>query len=185
MNPTLPLEMQLALAAIAGLALGMLVMWLIMRPKSNQERAKHDALNQQFQDYRRQVDQHFVDTAGAVDELNKSYQKVVQHLSSGAQSLMGKEALQEQLARRSDKSVTVAYLAAATAAPVLAADDTADETIAAVADTPIPDAPAPETENSVDLSEQEPVSDAPVIPELAPGAAPDDTPPTDTNRKSD
>ena len=185
MNPTLPLEMQLALAAIAGLALGMLVMWLAMRPKSSQERAKHDALNQQFQDYRRQVDQHFVDTAEAVDELNKSYQKVVQHLSSGAQSLMGKEALQEQLARRSDKSVTVAYLAAAAAAPVLVADDTADEAVETVAAAPIPDAPAPEAEDTVDLSEQEPVSDAPVIPELDPGTAPDDDAPTDAARKSE
>lgn len=48
MNWTLPLEMQLALAAIAGLAPGMLVMWLIMRPKSNQERASMMRLTSSF-----------------------------------------------------------------------------------------------------------------------------------------
>ena len=93
MNADLPWGLQLALAALAGLALGLLAMWLILRQSSAKQKA-HEALAQQFSDYRHKVDQHFVDTAAAVDELNRSYQKVVQHLSAGAQTLMGKEALQ-------------------------------------------------------------------------------------------
>ena len=57
------------------------------------------------------MDQHFADTAEAVDALNRSYQNVIRHLSNGAQTLMGKEALQEQLAKRSGKAVTLGYLA--------------------------------------------------------------------------
>ena len=144
MNADLPWGLQLALAALVGLALGLLAMWLILRQNSAKQKA-HEALAQQFSDYRHKVDQHFVDTAAAVDELNRSYQKVVQHLSAGAQTLMGKEALQEQLAQRSNKAVTVSYLAAAAASePVLPADK---EII-----------PPP-----IDPEEQEPVSDVPVI----------------------
>ncbi|MCP2040307.1 uncharacterized membrane-anchored protein YhcB (DUF1043 family) [Neisseria sp. HSC-16F19] len=120
---------QLVLAALGGFVLGLLVMWLVKRSSSGKQQQQHDALQQQFSDYRRHVDQHFVDTAAAVDELNRSYQKVVQHLSQGAQSLMGKEALQEQLSKRTDASVTVAYLAAQAAV----ADETAAENAAAEA----------------------------------------------------
>ena len=117
MNADLPWGLQLALAALVGLALGLLAMWLILRQSSAKQKA-HEALAQQFSDYRHKVDQHFVDTAAAVDELNRSYQKVVQHLSAGAQTRMGKEALQEQLAQRSNKAVTVSYLAAASVEPL-------------------------------------------------------------------
>ena len=111
MNQNLSWEIQLALAAVIGLVIGLLVMWLMMRTSRSKEK-EHEELVQKFQNYRQEVDKHLVDTAAAVDELNRSYQKVIQHLSSGAQKLMGKEALQEQLANRSNKAVTVAYLAA-------------------------------------------------------------------------
>ena len=97
----LPWEAQLILAGVVGLLVGLLVMWLLLRQSGDQKK-QHEALVQKFSDYRQDVDKHFVETAAAVDELNRSYQKVVQHLSQGAQSLMGQEALQEQLAKRSD-----------------------------------------------------------------------------------
>lgn len=160
----LPWEAQLAIAAVIGFLLGLLLMWLALRKNKGQQK-EHDALVQRFSQYRQDVDKHFTDTATAVDELNRSYQKVIQHLSSGAQNLMGKEALQEQLAKRSDKAVTVGYLAAAgaTSAAVLAEPE--DVVVA----TPIPDMPMPPeaavTPVSLDPVEQEPVSDAPVIPQ--------------------
>lgn len=98
------------LAAVLGLATGLLLMWLFLR-NSRKNKEQHQALLQTFSEYRNEVDKHFVDTAAAVDELNRSYQKVVAHLSKGAQHLMKQETLQEQLAQRVDKSVTVAYLA--------------------------------------------------------------------------
>ncbi len=160
----LPWEAQLAIAAVIGFLLGLLLMWLALRKNKGQQK-EHDALVQRFSQYRQDVDKHFTDTATAVDELNRSYQKVIQHLSSGAQNLMGKEALQEQLAKRSDKAVTVGYLAAAgaTSAAVLAEPE--DVVVA----TPIPDMPMPPeaavTPVPLDPVEQEPVSDAPVIPQ--------------------
>ncbi|UOO87344.1 YhcB family protein [Neisseria arctica] len=113
---TLPWEVQLILAFVIGLAVGILITWLLLRQNKAKQK-EHEELVQTFQHYRQDVDKHFIDTAAAVDELNRSYQKVIQHLSTGAQSLMGKEALQEQLALRSNKSVTVSYLAVSAVAP--------------------------------------------------------------------
>lgn len=158
----LPWEAQLAIAAIAGFLVGLLVMWLALR-KSKRQQQEYDALIQRFSQYRQNVDKHFTDTATAVDELNRSYQKVIQHLSSGAQSLMRTEALQEQLAKRSDKAVTVSYLAAGAAMAAAAAPEAPEEPY-------LPDAPPPPdmvgtTPPLIDPVEQEPVSDVPVIPE--------------------
>ena len=78
----LPWEAQLILAGVVGLLVGLLVMWLLLRQSGGQKK-QHEALVQKFSDYRQDVDKHFVETAAAVDELNRSYQKVVQHLSQG------------------------------------------------------------------------------------------------------
>ena len=163
MNADLPWGLHLALSALAGLALGLLAMWLILRQSSANQIA-HEALAQQFSDYRHKVDQHFVDTAAAVDELNRSYQKVLQHLSAGAQTLMGKEALQEQLAQRSNKAVTVSYLAAASVEPLAQESDAgAAVQAAAAASEPVLPADKEIIPPPIDPEEQEPVSDVPVI----------------------
>lgn len=150
---------QLISAALGGFVLGLLVMWLAQRGRSGRQQQQHDALQQQFNDYRRHVDQHFVDTAAAVDELNRSYQKVVQHLSRGAQSLMGKEALQEQLSKRTDASVTVAYLAAAQADAAEDGDDAAAEPLAEAVPAPETAVPAP-VDLAPDLPPPPPYTDA-------------------------
>jgi len=106
-----PTVSMLVLAATAGLAAGFLLAWLFLRGKQSRQASEREALKQELDDYRSRVDQHFADTAEAVDALNRSYQNVIRHLSNGAQTLMGKEALQEQLAKRSDKAVTLGYLA--------------------------------------------------------------------------
>ena len=106
-----PTVSMLVLASTAGLAAGFLLAWLFLRGKQSRQASEREALKQELDDYRSRVDQHFADTAEAVDALNRSYQNVIRHLSNGAQTLMGKEALQEQLAKRSDKAVTLGYLA--------------------------------------------------------------------------
>ncbi|OSI16941.1 YhcB family protein [Neisseria dumasiana] len=110
MNTTLPWEAQLVLAALAGLVCGLLIMWLILRSKVNQNRQDRETLMQEFGQYRQKVDEHFIETAAAVDDLNRSYQKVIQHFSKSAHSLMDKKTLQEQLNKRSGAAVTLAYL---------------------------------------------------------------------------
>lgn len=145
-----------ALAAAVGFAAGLLLMWLLLRPRINRNRQDRETLMQEFGQYRRKVDEHFVETAAAVDELNRSYEKVVRHLSSGAHALMGREALHAQLALRRDASVTVAYLADGSAS------GQAEPPEEAAANPLPPDAVAVQAP-AVDFDEQTPVSDTPVI----------------------
>ena len=86
-----PTVSMLVLAATAGLAAGFLLAWLFLRGKQSRQASEREALKQELDDYRSRVDQHFADTAEAVDALNRSYQNVIRHLSNGAQTLMGKD----------------------------------------------------------------------------------------------
>lgn len=96
------------IAAIIGLVLGMGLMWLLLR-RSNQNQ-QYQSVKASFDSYRQQVDQHFIHTASAVDELNRCYEKVLQQLNIDAKQLMEKNTLQELLQKRADKSVTLAFM---------------------------------------------------------------------------
>lgn len=100
-----------SIALIIGFVAGLGLMWLIMRSNQNEKkRQQYEAVKASFDQYRQQVDQHFIDTASAVDEMNRSYQKVLQQLSADARQLMEHSTMQEQLSQRADKSVTMAFL---------------------------------------------------------------------------
>lgn len=111
MNNTLPPELQLILCGVIGFILGLIVMWLLSRLTGSGKQSRQ--LKKELNQYQKNVDQHFIQTAEAVDELNRSYQNVIQQLSHGAHQLMSQKILQEQLTKRSDKSITLAYLATA------------------------------------------------------------------------
>ena len=99
------------IALIIGFIAGLGLMWFIMRSnRSEKKRQQYEAVKASFDQYRQQVDQHFIDTASAVDEMNRSYQKVLQQLSLDARQLMEHSTIQEQLIKRADKSVTMAFL---------------------------------------------------------------------------
>ncbi|MDO5091497.1 MAG: DUF1043 family protein [Cardiobacteriaceae bacterium] len=107
------MDQQLALYAILGFVAGAFVVWLIGRSAKHDADATHDKLHtlqKEFEDYRKNVNDHFAKTADAVDNLTKSYQDVFTHLSDGAQKLMDKTALKAQLEKRQGKAVTLAYL---------------------------------------------------------------------------
>lgn len=97
------------LSAFGGLCIGVGLTWLFTRGKShaNQELT---AVREELRQYREKVERHFVETADAVDELNRSYQKVFDHLSQGAEQLMGKDSYRREAEKRKDHVVTLAYL---------------------------------------------------------------------------
>jgi uncharacterized protein len=105
------LGLYIFIALIIGFAAGAGLMWFIMRSsRSEKKHQQYEAVKASFDQYRQQVDQHFIDTASAVDEMNRSYQKVLQQLSGDARQLMEHNTIQEQLIKRADKSVTMAFL---------------------------------------------------------------------------
>lgn len=126
------LTQQLLLTGIGGFLIGTGFTWLLTRGKK-QDKTELDAARQELQTYRQEVERHFIDTADAVDELTRSYQKVFTHLSRGAETLMSQESYRSQLEKRSGQAVTLTYLSQQTA-------DTAAEQ--ARSDIPPPDRPA-------------------------------------------
>lgn len=108
------LTQQLLLTGIGGFLIGTGFTWLLTRAKK-QDKTELDAARQELQTYRQAVERHFIDTADAVDELTRSYQKVFTHLSRGAETLMSQESYRSQLEKRSGQAVTLAYLSRQTA----------------------------------------------------------------------
>lgn len=102
------LWLYVSLAAIIGLLLGLGLMWLILR--RGKQHQHYQAVKTSFDNYRQQVDKHFIDTANAIDEMNCSYQKVLQLLNADAKQLMEKKVLQEQLRKRAGKSITLDFM---------------------------------------------------------------------------
>lgn len=103
-------EMDVVFAGLIGFVIGAVLMAIIGRGSKGRKSAETAQLQAEYDSYREKVNAHFAKTADAVDGLTKSYQQVFDHLSDGAQNLMDKKALQEQLEKRQGKAVTLAYL---------------------------------------------------------------------------
>ncbi len=77
----------------AGGALGFWLAHLRMRGES----AKADEIREQFDDYRREVTQHFGRTAEHFKAIGREYRELYEHMASGADSLCGHEAFDVKL----------------------------------------------------------------------------------------
>jgi hypothetical protein len=60
------------------------------------------SLKRELEDYRREVADHYVETAQRVDALTHAYKAVYDHLEDGAVRLVGEVELRERLARLED-----------------------------------------------------------------------------------
>lgn len=100
------------IAAVAGWFGG----WLLGRRSNSGQRkslALQESLNvseQRLQDYKREVQEHFVQTADAVKQMNESYQSLHQQLANGANALCGEmedgPLLEKSRGRRADDADT-------------------------------------------------------------------------------
>jgi uncharacterized membrane-anchored protein YhcB (DUF1043 family) len=77
----------------AGMGLGFWFSQLRMRGKS----AKADEIQQQLDDYRREVTQHFGQTADHFKAIGREYRELYEHMAGGAESLCDREALDTKL----------------------------------------------------------------------------------------
>ncbi len=148
----LPLITQFLLVGLGSFIVGVLITLLFKRGNRKQQ-AELEAAKKALQDYREAVNNHFIDTADAVDELTRSYQNVFAQLSRGAEELMTPEAYRRQLEQRSGQSITLSYLADTAEHP---ADNGTEQRIQLVPH----DAPVPPQN---DLDEADSAADAPVL----------------------
>ncbi|MGY6629769.1 MAG: ZapG family protein [Wenzhouxiangella sp.] len=93
---------------IVGLLLGLLLggvgvwFWLRSRPGATQSVASLQKENQQF---REEVNQHFVQTAELINQLTDSYKAVFDHLSDGAERLVDQKTIEERMPRVGNQEV--------------------------------------------------------------------------------
>jgi hypothetical protein len=98
-----------------GAVAGALLVWRWQRSRpairsANEVAKEHETL-------KRQVADHFVETAERVNQLTDSYKEVMEHLRSGALTLVDRETLQQRLPQLNENTeVRVARIGAQDAA---------------------------------------------------------------------
>lgn len=80
---------------VVGLVAGAGVAWAVVARRSHSPSVSQ--LKAENERFREEVNAHFVQTAGLINELTDSYKKVFDHLSDGADRLVDKEAVRERM----------------------------------------------------------------------------------------
>jgi hypothetical protein len=121
---------ELVMALLTGMLLGIGLYWFLYRAKVNKattlnhELEKRDQelseIREQLQhmvqrdrdmsDYKTKVDDHFVETAALINQMTQSYKAVYDHLEKGAIALVGKENLQKRLSNVQAQPVKLEYI---------------------------------------------------------------------------
>ena len=87
----------IVLGAIGFLAAGTGLGYGLARLRARGESAKASEVQQQFDDYRREVSQHFGRTAEHFKAIGREYRELYEHMASGADSLCDRESADVKL----------------------------------------------------------------------------------------
>lgn len=87
----------IVLGAIGFLAAGTGLGYGLARLRARGESAKASEVQQQFDDYRHEVSQHFGRTAEHFKAIGREYRELYEHMASGADSLCDREAVDVKL----------------------------------------------------------------------------------------
>lgn len=96
----------LLLGAVLG---GAAALWVVRRQYGDRESVR--ALQQELEGYRREVAEHYAETAKRVDHLTQAYKSVHDHLEDGAYRLVGEQELRQRLKNTRSERVTLDGLA--------------------------------------------------------------------------
>jgi uncharacterized membrane-anchored protein YhcB (DUF1043 family) len=126
----------------AGIGLGFWFSQLRMKVDST----KADKVQQQFDDYKREVTQHFGQTAEHFKAIGREYRELYEHMAGGADSLCDREALDTKLSF-APKAILESI-----------AEERSADTAAGSTDEPIAEERSADTaEGSTDEPDKEPV----------------------------
>lgn len=87
----------IVLGAIGFLAAGVGLGFWLSQARMRGESAKADEVQRQFDDYRREVTQHFGRTAEHFQAIGREYRELYEHMASGADALCEREAADVKL----------------------------------------------------------------------------------------
>ncbi len=100
----------IVLGAAIGVLVGGAAVWLYQRKAGDGKSLKE--LQKENAEFRRQVTDHFVETATLINRMTDSYKAVFDHLSEGAGNLVDPETLKERLPPVSDREVRLRHIGA-------------------------------------------------------------------------
>lgn len=100
-----------------GLGCGVLLgaalsaMWVAWRAhQANQSGRSVKAMEAQHQQFRDEVNQHFVETAELINQMTDSYKAVFDHLSHGAERLVENRVAEERMPKVGDQEVRLKHI---------------------------------------------------------------------------
>ncbi|MEX2536019.1 MAG: DUF1043 family protein [Trueperaceae bacterium] len=112
-------------ALIVGVVLGAVGALLTLRRRRG-DAGKADSIRREFEGYKEEVNDHFVQTTELVNNLTHSYKAVYDHLEQGAYRLVGEEALRKQLGNVDSESVKLEYIGRRERSAVLGVNSSED-----------------------------------------------------------
>lgn len=96
----------IAAGVLVGALLGGTIALLVLR-RAGGGTGGVNALKGELDDYRREVTEHYVETAKRVDALTHAYKAVYDHLEDGAYRLVGEHELRARLEDAASEPVTI------------------------------------------------------------------------------
>lgn len=103
---TVTLWLLIAAGVLVGALLGGAIALIVLR-RSGGGSGDVNALKGELDDYRREVAEHYVETAKRVDALTHAYKAVYDHLEDGAYRLVGERELRARLEDAASEPVTI------------------------------------------------------------------------------
>lgn len=93
------------------LGAGLSAMWVAWRAhQANQSGRSVKAMEAQHQQFRDEVNQHFVETAELINRMTDSYKAVFDHLSQGAERLVEDRVVRERMPKVGDHEVRLKHI---------------------------------------------------------------------------
>ena len=123
-------------ALLLGFAGGGVVVYFTMRRRYGDREAVAE-LRSEFDQYKSQVTEHFIETADLVNTLTRTYKNVFDHLETGAYRLVGEETLRQQLDTVDEAPVMIEYIGQRRTQADEGADTASDETRSMSASEPL------------------------------------------------
>lgn len=103
---TVTIWLLIAGGALLGALVGGAVALLVVR-RGDADPDTVRGLRREMEDYRREVADHYVETAKRVDALTHAYKSVYDHLEDGAYRLVGERELRDRLEAASSEPITI------------------------------------------------------------------------------
>lgn len=120
------MNQQQIIILIISILVALLIGFLIGKSIGKSQNTGQQKAEEELQNYKDAVKNHFVKSADIVDDLTAQYKNLFDHLGQSAEDLLGKEDVMKLLEERQNKTVTLSYIKEVTPEKSPEAEDSTD-----------------------------------------------------------